>query len=161
MRRSLVFGALLLAAGMTASPLPADPARVPEFIRGLGSPNFAERQAAARALDEVGEPALPALRQAAKDGPDEETRRRAGQLVQAIEARVYAPLRQYQGHAAAVWSLAFSPDGTLLASASTDRTVKVWDVAGGHNRATLRGHESLVLAVAFSPDGKALASGGC
>ena len=52
-----------------------------------------------------------------------------------------------------------STDGmTFLASASGDRTVKLWDVATGKERTTLRGHEGMVYAVAFSPDGKALAS---
>src|SRR5262249_24081302 len=56
-----------------------------------------------------------------------------------------------QGHTAIVYSVAFSPDGKTLASGGWDRTVKLWDVASGQERATLKGHTSSVLSVAFSP----------
>ena len=42
-----------------------------------------------------------------------------------------------------IWSLAFSPDGTSLASAADDHTIKLWDVATGRERATLEGHVNL------------------
>lgn len=62
-----------------------------------------------------------------------------------------------QQHTGILWSLAFSPDGGLLVSASDDRLVKVWDVAAGKERATLpHGHQ--VRSVAFAPDGKTFAS---
>ena len=64
------------------------------------------------------------------------------------------------GHELFVWSVAFSPDGTRLASGSGDETVRLWDVETGEEIATLRGHEHFVYSVAFSPDGTRLASGG-
>ena len=54
--------------------------------------------------------------------------------------------------------MAFSPDGKRLGSASDDETVKLWDVASGHELRTLKGHTGRVWSVAFSPDGTLLAS---
>jgi WD40 repeat protein len=65
-----------------------------------------------------------------------------------------------RGHENAVTSLAFSPDGDLLASGSADRTVRLWDPATGQERGVLRGHGMPVQTVSFSPDGRTLASAG-
>jgi WD40 repeat protein len=51
-----------------------------------------------------------------------------------------------------------SADGTRIAGAMGDRTVKVWDTSTGALVATLRGHSDLVMDVKFSPDGSELAS---
>ncbi len=63
------------------------------------------------------------------------------------------------GHAMRVDSLAFSPEGQLLASGSGDNTVKLWDVATKREVRSLTGHARGIRAVAFSQDGKLLASG--
>jgi len=68
-------------------------------------------------------------------------------------------LYTYRGHSAGVIGVAWSPDGTRIASASNDGTVQVWDAANGGHVYTYRGHTGRVNAVAWSPDGKRLASG--
>ena len=64
-----------------------------------------------------------------------------------------------KGHTAQVSSVAFSPDGKTLASASGDQSVILWDVASRKAIGEpLKGHSAQVMSVAFSPDGKTLAS---
>jgi WD40 repeat protein len=58
-----------------------------------------------------------------------------------------------KGHPDNLWSLAFSPDGTRLATTGEDRTARVWDAATGALLVTCQGHASKVLGVAFRPDG--------
>jgi len=62
------------------------------------------------------------------------------------------------GHSEEVTDLAFAPDGRTLATASLDRTVRLWSVASGQELLVLDGHTGPVRAVAFSPDGRILAS---
>ena len=62
-----------------------------------------------------------------------------------------------EGHTAPIAALAVSPDGTRLASASWDQTVRLWPLAGGASR-VLEGHTQNVNGVAFAPDGRTLVS---
>ena len=63
-----------------------------------------------------------------------------------------------KGHVGTVNSVAFSPDGKRLATASDDKTIKFWDLVTGQEAMALKGHSGHVTSVAFSSDGKQLAS---
>src|SRR6185312_11078718 len=63
----------------------------------------------------------------------------------------------FEGHTAPIVALAASPDGATLASASWDRTVRLWPLAGGAPR-VLDEHTQNVNGVAFTADGRALVS---
>jgi WD40 repeat protein len=67
---------------------------------------------------------------------------------------------ELRGHPVTVYSVAFSPDGRLLATGSADKTVIVWDLETGNELLKLRAHVEPVRVVAFSPDGTRVASGG-
>ncbi|MEH1940985.1 MAG: NB-ARC domain-containing protein [Nostoc sp.] len=69
------------------------------------------------------------------------------------------PFRVLHGHSNRIFSVAFSSNGQFLASASADRTIKLWNPHTGQCLKTLHGHGSWVWAVAFSPDSNFLASG--
>jgi WD40 repeat protein len=62
-------------------------------------------------------------------------------------------------HTGAVFAAVFHPDGTRIASAGRDRTIRIWDAATGVELARLQGHTDYVFALRFSPDGASLASG--
>ncbi|MEN8249168.1 MAG: caspase family protein [Bacteroidota bacterium] len=63
-----------------------------------------------------------------------------------------------RGHALAVRSVCFSPDGKLLASGSEDKTVKIWEFSTGRELKTLNGHQSNVNQVLFTSDGAQVVS---
>ena len=62
-----------------------------------------------------------------------------------------------EGHSDNVRAVAFRPDGKLLAPASFDNTVRLWDPTTGARCSTLKSHSDYVNAVAFRPDGQLLA----
>jgi len=69
-----------------------------------------------------------------------------------------AELLTILGHANHVNTVSFSPDGSRIATASSDKTARIWDAATGAELVVLRGHANYVNAAAFSPDGSRVAT---
>ena len=71
----------------------------------------------------------------------------------------FPPAELVVGHTQDVWAVAYSPDGSRIASGSSDNTLKIWDANSGKELATFSGHTDDVWAVAYSPDGSRIVSG--
>ena len=82
----------------------------------------------------------------------------ADDTVQLFDSRDGKLIREFKNHTGHVNSLAFSLDGSLIASAGSDQTSRVWETATGKEVAVFKGHSSGVKSVVFHPNGKRLAS---
>jgi RNA polymerase sigma factor (sigma-70 family) len=82
-----------------------------------------------------------------------------GRLVVLWDLKTGKPLRQFPGHEHVHLALAFSADGTRLASGGHDGTVRLWDLAAGKELQQFRVEKGNAWAIAFSPDLRLAASG--
>ena len=78
--------------------------------------------------------------------------------IQLWDLVTYQKIGTLTAHKHAICELAFSPDGTLLASGDTGGKIHLWDYPTRRHLTTYKGHEGYVRALAFTPDGKTLAS---
>lgn len=83
----------------------------------------------------------------------------ASPLIQVRNAATGQVEQRLEGHSDTIYTMALSPDGSMLASGSADRTIRLWDMRTGKTRRSLSGHEKTIRNIAFSPCGKLLASG--
>jgi WD40 repeat protein len=142
---------LLLSVG----PARIDPARDVEIARlidQLGAETFEERQQATRWLEAIGQPALPALRRAAESA-DPEVRRRAADVIRAIENHRTGGLRRILSVPGdGVSEVAVSADGKIaLSHSGTD--LRVWDLDTGKQISRLQGNFLPGTRMALAPDG--------
>jgi WD40 repeat protein/tRNA A-37 threonylcarbamoyl transferase component Bud32 len=85
---------------------------------------------------------------------------RQGRIATLWDLSTLALRHELVGHHEEITGLAFAPDGRTLATASLDRTVRLWNVASGQDLLVLEGHAGPVRALAFSADGSMLATCG-
>jgi hypothetical protein len=149
----------LLALGIaSAATAPPTEEAIGQLIRQLGSDDFDQREAAAKRLIDIGDPALTALNRATTSD-DTEVRRRAADILNAIDDRLYGPERTLTGHEGCIWSLSVSADGKRLLTSSGDRTLRLWDALTGAQLRVFTGHMEGIGGGALSADGKRALSG--
>lgn len=81
-------------------------------------------------------------------------------LGRAVAGEIRQPVRSFELHRNPVFSVAVTPDGRRIVSASQDGTVKLWDLATGGLLRSFEGHKGAINAVAVTPDGRRIVSGG-
>jgi WD40 repeat protein/DNA-binding SARP family transcriptional activator/class 3 adenylate cyclase len=85
---------------------------------------------------------------------------RGGDVATVWDAHTGEKLLRLEGHTGDVFGVAFSRDGTRLATGGADGTARIWDAETGEELLRLAGHDGIVVLVDFSPDGTRLLTGG-
>ena len=147
---------LLSVSARSDSP---DSSEIARLVLQLGADQFRDREAASKELQRIGEPAVDALRQAAASGDEPEVRRRARQILETLEAKLYREPRMLYGPYELCQRRRLQFRRPRLLTSSYDGTVRLWDAASGNEIRCFRGHTSFVTTVAFSPDGQRAVSG--
>jgi WD40 repeat protein len=145
---SLSLGLAIIRPALPAS---QDDAEIDKLIGQLGDDDPAKRRDAVKRLEEVGEPAIVPLRKTAKAHADPDVRLRAGVIAAAIEKKLYAEVRRFEGHKGWVFRVALTPDGKK--AVSTGDAIRVWDVETGKQLGVF-GQGLAGYGLAVSSDGK-------
>jgi WD40 repeat protein len=149
---------LLLADAGRAAPQPKDAAEIEKWIGQLGDDDPARRQEAGKHLEEIGEPAVPALRKTLKGNGDPDVRLRAALLLRSIETGVYAELHHF-GEPKSYWlnRVAFTRDGKHLVA--TGGGVIFYDAQTGKEVGRFHEVQFARRGLALSADGKYFLTG--
>jgi WD40 repeat protein len=137
--------------------------RIDALIKQLGHKQFPRREAASKELEELGKPALRALRNAATTSTDPEIRRRAERAFAAIAMRLgliqhAEEIRRIDWPNVHAYSTTFSPDGNHVLAGGDSNTVRLYEVKTGKLVHQLAGHEQWIRHAIFTPDGKQVLS---
>ncbi len=133
---------------------------IDRLVEQLGDKQFAARTAARKKLEEIGEPALGSVKQAAEKADDAEVRAAAAAVVKAIEVKLSGVLRVFAEHGERVNGVAITSDGKQALSASWDGHLRHWNLATGELIKEMHGHQAGINSVAVSSDGKRAITGG-
>jgi len=134
-----------------------DPQRqkqVAKWLKDLDDDRFDVRQHASDRLAAEGHQVEKPLQDLFEKTKSAEVRLRARYLLAALAVPPGI------GHEGDVRCVAYSPEGSLVASGSRDNTLRLWRIPSGRTVASMKAHTDGVWSVAFSPDGSLLASGG-
>src|SRR5262245_4407262 len=156
----LLLAGVTLAAWATPGRAAPEPAEIEKLIGQLGSDDRAQRDAAAKRLEEVGEPAVEPLRQAAaaKDA-DPDARLRAALVLRAITRGAYAELGKITGPTPGYWlnRVAFLPDGRHVVA--TGGALILYDVENGKEGRRVLERQVARNGLALSKDGTLFLTG--
>jgi WD40 repeat protein len=157
----VTFGLFLVAAAVSLRAGPAEDRaeRIATLLRQLGAKRYAEREAASKALEAIGEPAWYPLRKLAITTTDLETRRRADKLVEVIGRRLFVEVRRFGGAQGGYWvnRVAFTADGRR--AVATGGGVILYDLASGNELARTLELQFARRGLAVSADGRYFLTG--
>src|SRR5678815_2336216 len=120
---------LLLAPLLSVAAAPPNDTEITRLIKQLDSDDFDTREAASKKLEDLGEPIRSVMEKVAETGGDLETRARAMKVIQTLNTKLQVLC--YDLHSDVILSVAFTPDGEHVISASRDGTVRLFEARTG------------------------------
>src|SRR5262249_12862203 len=143
-----------------APPETESPSRIAALIEQLGDDSFSRREAASKALADIGVPAVRFLRHAAVSSKNPEIRSRAERVLQTIGARVQGLVQKGEGVRRSAWggirsyNTTFPADGRCFLAGGDGSTLRLYEVKSGKLLHELTGHTHWAQHAVFLPDGK-------